>query len=189
MSKTDKPRLSLCVRFEEDNSSFLTGHACIKTIVTVEYWRENGSTYQWSGVGTYAPLSLRGYDDLQYTNFTFEDQHDNGSYQATMAYHAYSTQLHDAERMVKTLKGIDNTWEKMTKREGYPKSFGQAVNRLARIVGADVVRVEKTEIQQGRTGERYTEHYIGDSVFSIDHRIGEWLREKREAKQPQQQTA
>ncbi len=179
--KTEKPRLSLCVRFEHD----YTFHASMKTIVTIEVWRGGGMAGQcdWYGItSSYGQSPIAGYEDLHFENFTFEDSEPNNGFQATLAYHNYRAELHDCERQVKTLRAIHKASQKITDREGYAKTFGQYVNRMARIVGAEVVRVEKTEKAWKTTGERYSECTLGDAVGWIDSRVNSWLQERKEAK-------
>lgn len=45
--------------------------------------------------------------------------------------------LYEAQAAVKMLSSVERKLEALRQREGYSKSFGQTVNRLARILGID----------------------------------------------------
>ena len=162
-----KTKLAVQVEFKEDTSY----HTNLRTTCKVLVWYEDRR--DWGYPHSYS--DERGYNGLEMYNITF---HDNPRPDAnvTIAYRElYSVELNDAEKMVKTLRTLHSKREKMTETEGYTTTFGQAVNRFARMIGASCVLIERTKDSQEQTGERFAEFQPGSAVSAVDRRIGDWL--------------
>ena len=168
-----KTKLAVQVEFKEDTSYHTNLRTSCKVLVWYDDRREWGYPHSYS--------DERGYDGLEMYNVTFHDgsQPDPN---ATIAYRElYSVELNDAERMVKTLRTLRSKRARMTEAEGYPTTFGQVVNRFARMIGASCVLIERTKDGQEQTGERFAEFQPGNAVSAVDRRINDWLAAQQKA--------
>jgi hypothetical protein len=118
--------MKLCLSLRCEEPTLATGKYGHVTLVPFSYDQDGTKHYL-----------VHGHDHhlLELGNLAARCQIDGSSgsesYGWSVEYrNLYSVRLEDAARILKTLQTIDRRMDKMTEREGQPRSFGQFVNRF-----------------------------------------------------------
>lgn len=129
------------------------------------------------------------YDGPLYSDLVARCQGDTGSQQSTDRESAvygfgpleyrerHSTDLRDAERMVKTLKSLDRGLAKLAETRGYARSYGEFIGRLAEVLKCKGIAMQRTHEHAAMMGHTWEWLSIGDGVRAIHNRIWQWQRE------------
>jgi hypothetical protein len=101
---------------------------------------------------------------------------DSKSYGWDVAYHQpYSVDLRAAERILKTLKLIEQRLARLEKLFGRPSDFGQYVARVAQALDCRAVAFEASETHSSLYRDNdYRFRPIGEAVGRINHEIHTW---------------
>jgi hypothetical protein len=89
----------------------------------------------------------------------------------------HSIDLGKAERMVKTLKAIERKLAKLAEVRGYARTYPEYIGRLAEVLGAKGIVVERSQQSREMTGERYEWLSVGDGINRAANLIWQWQRE------------
>ena len=89
----------------------------------------------------------------------------------------HSTDLGEAERMVKTIKGLERKLQKLADVRGYARTYPEYIGRLAEALGAKGIVIERSQQSRDMTGERYEWLTVGDGINRTANRIYQWQRE------------
>lgn len=97
----------------------------------------------------------------------------------TRYYDMHTIDLDDAKRMAGTLTIIHKRMDDLTKKYGYPTSFGQYLARVADAVRADSFVFPRTD--ENSRG-RYADHEhriweIASGIYQVDQLADAWIRE------------
>jgi len=182
MSDTKKKdTLVLRVIAREDKSYYHTFKVDVDILTLEENSRTYGDDFTTKSQ-SYPENMAQYYQFLQLYCITFHDSLEPSN-NAELAYsQPYKVDMREAERMYKTLARIDRALDKIRETEGWAQSFGQTVNRLARVLGAKYVLVMRSREAIERTGEKYQWLSLGDAVFHIDYLTRDWMQKLADAK-------
>jgi hypothetical protein len=91
---------------------------------------------------------------------------------------------HEARQMVKVFDRVERSLAKTDERDGYHKTIGQYLARVARAVGAtSIVFLKPGSVQRGgfdTSRNDYVYLSLGQAVDAIDSRINLWVEKKQE---------
>jgi hypothetical protein len=90
----------------------------------------------------------------------------------------------EARQMVKVFDKIERSLSKADERDGYHKTIGQYLSRVARAVGATLIVFEKHgAVSTGGSYDGDRDNYVflslGNAVDAIDSRINLWVEKKQ----------
>lgn len=182
MSDEKKPQYALRVHGGECPISYNNSYHTYE--IQVDIMQIDGREIK--GTSSYPDNPAHFYPGLVMGNTTFAGSEPTPS--DSLYYdRQYRVKQHDAERMYKTLSRIAKAQDRIRETEGWPQTFGQVVNRFARIVGAKTILVENNEQHRDVTGERYTWSSPGRAVSQIDDLTAAWVRALKKKQEQEQQ--
>lgn len=177
--ETKKPEYVIRVTTEESkpaswSSSYHTYHlhAQIFERRTVTHSQLDDSI---QGCTSYPDNPAHLYHGLDFSSLTFSDDKRAGNL-FEMKYSAPSSvDAIAAERMFKTLTRLQKALERIYEAEGHAASFGQSINRLARIIGAKYIMTPCVFDPAVKvSGQRYDWTAPGTAVYRIDNLTVQW---------------
>jgi len=93
----------------------------------------------------------------------------------------------DAKQMVKVFATVENALAKADERDGYYRTIGQYMARVARAVGATSIIFDKPgSVSRGSYDANSDQHVwlkLGHAVDAIDSRINLWVERRQEERQ------
>jgi len=182
MSEKKKDTIVLRVIAREDKSYYHTFKLDVDILTLEENSRMYGDDFTTKSQ-SYPENMAQYYQYLQLSCMTFHDNVEPSN-NADLAYsQPYKVDMREAERMYKTLSRIDRAFDKIRESEGWAQSFGQSVNRLARVLGAKHILVRRSPEAEARAGDKYQWLNLSDAVTHIDWLTREWMEKLAKAKQ------
>jgi hypothetical protein len=126
------------------------------------------------------PVYVDRYDhplhNLKLHSQCSRDMGEKGLYAMSVEWDCYDRiNMRDAKKAYETLAPIEKRMAKMNDIEGYPKSYGQWLNRVARAIGAKTVFFKRSKAVWN--GSQYVGITNGDIVHygdSMENEVKEW---------------
>lgn len=181
MAHTENPKPDFVIRItakEDKGGSFSSYHTF--HVYAQIFTRNPAKPYSADsicGTNDYPENPAHFYNGLTVEVCTFADSRDGASINTETYYQEpYRVNSTRANQMHKTLTRIDKAMTKLQNAEGWAQSYGQTINRLARIIGATYIMTPNSPQSVDVTGEKYRWNSIGDAVGQIDNLTWQWLR-------------
>lgn len=163
--------LGLRVEVVEDKSTYHTFRVSACVIQGESLYHQGGSLF-----GNDWEKPECAFEHLTFSLVSFSDSH-APSVHFTMDYRDCGyIGPSEVYAMAKTLKRLERGMEKISLTEGCPKSFGQYLNRVARLIGATYMLTPRNAVSRERSGEQYHSYSIGSAVDNVDVLTLEWFR-------------
>jgi len=135
---------------------------------------ENGDRVPWG-------LQDRWSDPLLWSRLQIGSQ---GTVKERGPLYGYSVEYRDvfsvdalkAKRMTRTLDKIEQGLQKLMTTRGYVRTFGDYVGRVAEVISAAGIVIDKHTLPTWDSGTRYRWLSVGDGVVEIDRMSREWQK-------------